>query len=86
MLYSNRSATKTSLRDYAGALEDADKVRLFFLVMWDEREADGVWCSVSRLSRRSSRAMRGKELHCMDSDSWRRLCSLSEFSRLHIKG
>lgn len=28
VLYSNRSATKTSLRDYAGALEDADKVRL----------------------------------------------------------
>lgn len=28
MLWSNRSATKTSLRDYKGALEDADKVGL----------------------------------------------------------
>lgn len=37
VLYSNRSATKTSLRDYAGALEDADKVRLRSLIDASDR-------------------------------------------------
>lgn len=39
MLYSNRSATKTSLRDYAGALEDADKVGSVRVIFGGE--ADG---------------------------------------------
>ena len=70
VLWSNRSATKTSLRDYKGALEDADKVCPFAeVVPGDANDA----CSVSSWIRPLSRDMRGKVPRCTVSENSRRL-------------